>query len=312
MAQIAGLSKSAKLPITSVAFLNYSQHVLAGSGTCLLAIHLSTKVETVWNVLSKNPIHLILPGSASTVFIAGGREIVYGKVNPTEGTFEALSKRNLHDWILAAAYLGKTHIILATASNTILVLFLPDLETTQTVFCHERPFLWSASSTQTHYETLESVRLAVGTIMQNVLIWSPFVSTSVQTLSGHDGSIFGVAFSPSGNTVASVSDDRTVRVWDLLSGEVQVLWGHQDRVWRVVWVDEETIASAGQDAVVLLWKKKLGKWAVSQKWAGHDGKHVWALAVQDGKVLSGGADASVRLWDSRDSKRISCECGFGE
>ena len=39
-----------------------------------------------------------------------------------------------------------------------------------------------------------------------------------QPLTGHAGSVDSVAFSPDGKTLASGSDDDTIRLWDVATG----------------------------------------------------------------------------------------------
>jgi hypothetical protein len=80
------------------------------------------------------------------------------------------------------------------------------------------------------------------------------------TLQGHTRSLTSVAFSADGLTLASGSDDQTVRLWDVRTGQTMAtLRGHTGFVNAVAFgPDGQTLASGSMDDTVRLWDVKAG------------------------------------------------------
>ncbi len=111
----------------------------------------------------------------------------------------------------------------------------------------------------------------------------------------HESEIHGVAFSLDGLKIASVSDDRTVKVWDCSGKLLNTFKGHSDRVWGVSFSpDGKIMASASGDKTVRLWSLDGTTWKTL---TGHSDRVYGVSFSPDGQVIaSASGDKNVRLW----------------
>ncbi|KAF2190335.1 WD40 repeat-like protein [Zopfia rhizophila CBS 207.26] len=86
-------------------------------------------------------------------------------------------------------------------------------------------------------------------------------SACLQTLEVHSGPVNSVAFSHDSTRLASASDDSTVKIWNVSSGECeQTLEGHIGYVRSVAFSHDSTrLASASDDRTVKIWNVSSGE-----------------------------------------------------
>jgi len=121
---------------------------------------------------------------------------------------------------------------------------------------------------------------------------------SSQTLTGHAGPVWGVAFSPDGRILATSGGDNTVRLWDA-TGHSQ-LGSPIAQPGRVLGLafspDGATLATANTDQTVRLWNVASRTQVATL--TGHTAEVANVAFSPDGKTLaSAGYDHTVRLWN---------------
>ena len=157
--------------------------------------------------------------------------------------------------------------------------------------------------------------LVVGGQDHNLTLFNAADGKALAQFKGHTGPIQGVAFTPDGHRIASVSADGTARIWTVPSdadlteaktpGDVKladplVLSGHKGPVQALaITPDGQFLITAGDDATVRLWKVADG--TLARTIEGHSAP-VLALAVSPGgeRLLTGSADKNARLFNLSD------------
>ncbi len=116
------------------------------------------------------------------------------------------------------------------------------------------------------------------------------------TLRGHAEVFFGIAWSPDGQTLAFGSNDGTIRLWDVETGQLRLTLEEDFAISSIAWSPDSKTLATCVGKTIRLWDVETGQLHhVLERYLGSVNSIAWS---PDGQTLaSGSQDNTIRLWD---------------
>ncbi|MEM9908046.1 MAG: NACHT domain-containing protein [Cyanobacteria bacterium P01_D01_bin.44] len=149
--------------------------------------------------------------------------------------------------------------------------------------------------------------LAIVDTTGEITLWDAIKEEQIWQQKGHTDWIRSVAFDARGQTLATGSHDKTIKLWDVKTGDLIRSLDTGSRVYSVAFSsDYDLLASGGDETFVKLWDTRTGR--ASQRLTGH---RSWVGTVAFGRnpygeevLASGSDDGVIQLWNFNTSQAI--------
>lgn len=171
--------------------------------------------------------------------------------------FELLHDFKLSDTNIRCIHIHQNELWVGLSDHTIRVFDLASLVQKQLLKAH----LNSVFS----IETIDASTIVSGGRDATMIVWKKVNQTwsAEQTIPAHMYTINHLCLSPNGKYLASASRDKSFKIWDAHSMKLLKVMdqkkmeaAHSHSVNRVLWLDEETLLTTGDDKRIIAWRLK--------------------------------------------------------
>ena len=136
-----------------------------------------------------------------------------------------------------------------------------------------------------------------------VHVWDVTSGQPIGILSGHSNIVWGMAFSPDGQMLVSVSSDGTAQVRDWRNGDILKVLNFPGEVTSVSFSpDGQSLAVGGVDESknqiqhAAVWTYTVGSWNPLSKYPEYLNIAAMAYSPKGGTLIGGGTSRNVQVW----------------
>ena len=152
--------------------------------------------------------------------------------------------------------------------------------------------------------TRDGSKILSGCDNQNAFLWNASTGDEIRRYGGFKDYVYAVAFAPDSRHIACGSNDRSLRVFDMKTGQPVKIWeGLDDPVLAVAFSpDSRYVFSSGSKAIQQF---EISSGKEVRRFEGHTSRALgMALSVDGRRLVTGGDDGTVRLWDVASGKQV--------
>lgn len=273
------------------------------AGLCLVSLLAAEPAA-----LSPRPIGSHSGGIASTHFSPDGSLVASGGGDKVIRVWDVKTGKELHTWKGPSSFTcvvrfspdGKTLAAAGYESGTGNAIYRFNLATGK-----ELPRLagHATGGVRRLLFTPDNKRIVSGGFDGFVRVWDVESAKEVRSFKTETGTVYGLALSPDGRTVATAGRDG-LRVWDVATGREQPHDAmNKHNCVAVTFSPDGKMIASGDNTSVTVWELATGKDVMTLK--GFKGEVSYLIYSADGRTLfTSSYDKMVRMWEVRTGRMV--------